>query len=76
MCPPYSKPPSEMQSTPMRCAVSAWRTDMHLWITIIFASLSICIRLRPSASGMESGERPAVWMIVTPSSIAPCTISW
>ena len=38
-CPAHSKPSIEMASTPIRSADSAWRTAVHLWITLIPCAL-------------------------------------
>ena len=59
-CPPHSNPSTLTASQPMRSAFSAWRTEVHLWITVIPAALS---------AGMYcSGLRPAVSTIFTPRS--------
>ncbi len=52
-----------MASQPMRSALSAWRTEVHLWITLMPASFS---------SGIHcSGLRPAVsTTLMPPSTIA------
>jgi len=61
--PPHSKPSTLMASQPMRSALSAWRTEVHLWITLMPASFS---------SGIHcSGLRPAVsTTLMPPSTIA------
>ena len=38
-CPPHSKPSTETASQPMDWALSACRTDVHLWMTLTPAPL-------------------------------------
>jgi hypothetical protein len=38
--PPHSKPSTLTASQPMRSAFSEWRTEVHLWITLMPASFS------------------------------------
>ncbi|MCY1238113.1 hypothetical protein D9M69_557760 [compost metagenome] len=38
--PPHSKPSTLTASQPMRSALSAWRTEVHLWITLMPAAFS------------------------------------
>ncbi len=65
--PPHSKPSTDTASHPMACALSAWRTEVHLWITLMPASL------RYGSTG--SGLRPAVSTIFTPPRITASTIA-
>src|SRR5262249_44498316 len=66
-CPPHSKPSTLTASQPMRSAFREWRTDVHLWMTLIPAALRI---------GMYcSGLRPPVSTIFTPPSIMAATYS-
>ncbi len=51
-------------STPMASAFNAWRTDVHLWMTLIPAPLSSGIHF--------CGLFPAVSTIFTP----PSMIAW
>ena len=58
--PAHSKPSTDTASQPMRSALSAWRTEVHLWITRTPPALS--------CSMCGSGLRPAVSTMVTPLS--------
>jgi len=58
--PPHSKPSTLAASHPIRSALSAWRTEVHLWITLMPAAFS--------AGRCGSGLRPAVSTIFTPLS--------
>ena len=58
--PPHSKPSTLTASQPTCSALSACRTDVHLWMTLIPA--------RSSAGTCACGLRPAVSTIVTPPS--------
>ena len=59
--PPHSKPSTLTASQPICSAFSEWRTDVHLWITLMPAAFS---------AGMYcSGLRPAVSTILTPPSL-------
>ena len=62
--PPHSKPSTLTASQPMRSALSAWRTEVHLWITLMPAALS--------AGMCSSGLRPAVSTALMP----PSTMAW
>jgi hypothetical protein len=63
--PPHSKPSTDTASQPMACAFSAWRTEVHLWITRTPAAFSV---------GMyASGLRPAVSTMRTPPSMMAFT---
>ena len=62
--PAHSKPSTDTAAQPRLWAFREWRTEVHLWITLIPCSLN---------SGMKgSGLRPAVSTILTPAS----TITW
>ena len=63
--PPHSKPSTETASQPIDCAFSEWRTEVHLWITLMPASF----RCGNTASGL----RPAVSTTVTPPSMIALT---
>ena len=59
--PPHSKPSTLTASQPMDCAFSAWRTAVHLWMTLIPASF---------IAGMNRcGLLPAVSTALTPPSM-------
>ncbi len=59
--PPHSNPSTLTASQPIASALSEWRTDVHLWITLMPAAFR---------SGMYgSGLRPAVSTILTPPSM-------
>jgi len=66
-CPPHSKPSMVTASQPIFSAFSAWRTAVHLWITLMPASLSI--------GRYFSGLRPAVSTIGTCASMIDRTNS-
>ena len=59
--PPHSKPSTLTASQPMASAFSAWRTEVHLWITLMPASCSIGIHF--------CGLLPAVSTTLTPPSM-------
>ena len=59
--PAHSKPSMETMSTPMRCAERAWRTAVHLWITVMPWALK--------SSTCSCGLWPAVSTMVTPLSM-------
>ncbi len=62
--PPHSKPSTLIASQPTLSAFSEWRTEVHLWITLIPFSFS---------AGMYfCGLLPAVSTILTP----PSMIAW
>jgi hypothetical protein len=63
--PPHSKPSTLMASQPMASALSAWRTEVHLWITLMPASLS--------AGSHFCGLLPAVSTTLTPPSMMALT---
>ena len=65
--PAHSKPSMEMASTPIRSADSAWRTEVHLWITLTPAALN--------SSTCSCGLLPAVSTILTPESMIACRYS-
>ena len=51
--PPHSKPSTLTASQPIASALSEWRTEVHLWMTLMPASLSrgrCCSGLRPAVS--------------------------
>jgi len=58
--PAHSKPSTDTASQPIFCALRAWRTEVHLWITRAPAAFS--------GSMYGSGLRPAVSTMVTPAS--------
>ena len=59
--PPHSKPSTLTASQPMRSAFNEWRTEVHLWITLIPAAFK---------AGMYcSGLRPAVSTTLIPPSL-------
>ena len=59
--PAHSKPSMEMASTPRRSAVTPWRTDVHLWITLTPAALNF------GRNGL--GLLPAVSTILMPEAM-------
>ena len=59
--PPHSKPSTLTASQPIDSALSEWRTEVHLWITLMPASCS--------AGSHFCGLLPAVSTAFTPPSM-------
>ena len=63
--PPHSNPSTLTASQPIASALSAWRTEVHLWITLIPASFR--------TGSHFWGLLPAVSTALTPPSTIACT---
>src|SRR3954467_7427742 len=66
-CPAHSKPSMLMPSTPRLCALTAWRTEVHLCSTLMPLSWNI--------GRCGAGLEPAVSTILMPASTITCRYS-